>query len=140
MLDIFESSVLGTLFVVFLQRTQILEFTYPDGNLSPDDEILDVLVQKQVSGLLALLFLNVFQKQKLHPLPAHLPPSLASSAVWSIGPGQIAKHVQPSLPHLLPPSRFHPDSLLFSCATRRRFQPGQMFNTDDNMFAPRCCL
>ncbi|KAK5614222.1 hypothetical protein CRENBAI_007054 [Crenichthys baileyi] len=38
----------------------------------------------------------------------------------------------------LPPS--HPDGLLFSCATRRRFQPGQMFNTGDNMFAPHRCL
>lgn len=80
-------------------------------------------------------------------MPPSLPSSLASSAVWSMGPGQVAKHVQPSLPPPPPPPPpssplflSHPDGLLFSCAALRRFQPGQMFNTGDNMFAPHRCL
>ena len=54
-------------------------------------------------------YVLMYKKQELHPFPALspcLPPSLlsslASSAVWSMGPGQVAKHVQPSLPP--PPS------------------------------------
>ncbi|KAK2857116.1 hypothetical protein Q5P01_005851 [Channa striata] len=42
--------------------------------------------------------------------------------------------------HLPPPFLSHPDGLLFSCAARRRFQPGQMFNTSDNMFPRHRCL
>lgn len=78
---------------------------------------------------------------QLPPTPSSpFPPSLASSAVWSMGPGQVAKHVQPSLPLRFPPPFLsHPDGLLFSCAARHRFQPGQMFDTGDNMFAPRRC-
>ncbi|MEQ2208476.1 hypothetical protein XENOCAPTIV_001519, partial [Xenoophorus captivus] len=42
--------------------------------------------------------------------------------------------------HLIGWNTVRVDGLLFSCATRRRFQPGQMFNTADNMFAPHRCL
>lgn len=57
-----------------------------------------------------------------------------------------ARHIQPSLPPSLPaslppsynshlpPSFPIQTALLFSCAARSRFQPGQMFNTSDNMF------
>lgn len=88
-------------------------------------------------------FLTSKKKQKLYPFPAFSPslppfPSLVQlSGQWDRGkePSMYSQTSPPSLSILS-----HPDGLLFSCAARRRFQPGQMFNTGDNMFAPHRCF
>lgn len=75
------------------------------------------------------------------PLP-HAPPFLASSAVWSMGPGQGAKRGEPSLPSICPlPSRRPPVQLCRSpqVPARSDVQHGRQHVHSSPLFITSVC-